>query len=146
MTCSDGKSFHFTANKNGNWNVAMTASLGEYFQCGEAREQSGYGIINFRALTHHGDIMASNNNMNGAWDRLTCCPDDAPRLVGMQTEEQSNYGIINVDMICDDPYSSSTRMQLTMRRSPMTNLLDVSSMTSMAARTGATMLALLSVS
>merc|ERR1719410_2156555 len=139
MTCSGGESYQFTGNQNGDWNVAMAPSLGEYFQCGVAREQANYGIVNFRAWTDRDYIigMDSNDNMNGAWDTVTCCPDYAPRLVGMQTEEQWNYGIINVDMICADPYSSSTRMQLTMRRSPMTNLLDVSSITSMAARSGA---------
>lgn len=143
MTCQGVQIHQFTLNPNGDWNAAMSCRDG--FVCGMAREEPGYGIVNFQASCG-GTDQESNGKKGGAWNAQRCCPSYAPLLIGMRIEEQPGYGIINTGMICGNKLPGSTDTQLSLGRNPMTTQLNVSLTAGIVATYGATVLALLGIS
>jgi hypothetical protein len=98
-----------TNNVNGRWNQGARCNTG--FKKLVAEEQAGKGLTNFKAFCGN-TYEESNGNEDGAWDgehssgghcvvqpcTVMDCNDDV--IAGIQSREQSGYGIINIRILC----------------------------------------------
>ena len=97
MECLEGSTFRFVNNNAGFSNNPKTCEDG--FALLQAREQSGYGIINARMECVGGGTGNSNTNLAGQWnDALSC--DSGFVITGLEVREQGSRGLINVKILC----------------------------------------------
>ena len=104
FSCTDGTSTRMT-NSDSHLNHWLKTIYCQYgFDEFIAREQGGYGLINFQTkCCGQNNFVYSNSNWNG-WNngKQICKP--GYKMVGLETQEQGRYGIINYNVECQNGF------------------------------------------
>jgi len=112
FSCSDGSSYRMTNNNNGFWNDAVRCDddkLG--FREIRVEKQTAYGIINSESYCFYDAApQISNTNQNGIWYSPKSCG-EGQHVVGVQTREQSYYGIVDFRFECARAKSDEIQSQ-----------------------------------
>jgi len=99
--CSDGTEHRMTNNQNGRDDRQMNC---EGFRGGfrqmTGRRKYNWGIINVRSFCLNQETeQTANDDLSGWWEETRMCEENQ-NIVGIQTQEQHGYGIVNFQFQC----------------------------------------------
>jgi len=101
LKCENGTTLRSTGNSNGWSNQWMQCNT-QLMSGIRVNYQTGYGLVNAECLPDTQcppQILRSNQNTNGNWNRWLLCPPGS-KIDGIQVREESGYGLVNLRIHC----------------------------------------------
>merc|ERR1719186_2193174 len=101
FSCSDGTIYRMADNPKGRDDRQMNCegSKGGFRQM-TGRRKYNWGIINVRSFCLYQETQqTANDDLRGWWEQTRMCKKNQ-KIVGIQTQEQGGYGIVNFQFQC----------------------------------------------